>query len=190
MATFAWTGQGSNNTDNITIEATDKLSFYGSSFGDAIAVGSYQASTHNETSGGAHDCPSSSAVHLHNTKYIASGQFQLDGGGTETLNGTNLTTAECPLKINFSHGSAVATSGAIFWAYDGSTDTAVPTNITVQAAEQGDTAWTNAEGRAAALTLDDNTSNTSHDFFIALSVSPEAVGDLTAFAFKMELTYQ
>ena len=190
MATFTWTGQGTNGSDNITIEATDKIGFYGAAFGDAITVSEYQTTTHNETSGGTHDCPSSSTVHLHNTKYISGTEFALDAGGTETLNGTNLTTAECPLKINFAHGSSVATSSATFWAYDGTTDSAVPTEVTFQCAEQADTAWTNAEGSGAAMTLDDNTTDTSHDFYLALSASPEAVGDKTAFAVKIQLTYQ
>src|SRR5687768_9238259 len=122
MATFTWTGQGTNGSDNITVEATDKIGFYGATFGDAITVGQYQTTTHNETSGGVHDCPSSSSIHLHNVKYLTSGTFGLDGGGSETLNGTNLATTECTLKINFAHGSSVVTNTATFWAYDGTTD--------------------------------------------------------------------
>lgn len=187
FATFTWTGQGTNGSTNATIGATDKIGFYGTTFGDAIAVGSYQDTTHHENSGGTHQC---TTTHIHNVKYISSGQFQLDGGATETLNGTNLTTAECTLKINFAHGSSVVTSLAKIWADDGTTSTAVPTNITFQVAEQGDTAWANAEGSAAALALDDNTTATSHDFYLALSASPEAVGDLTAFRIQVQLTYQ
>jgi hypothetical protein len=190
MATFVWTGQGTDGSNNITIDASDKIGFYGSAFGNAITVGQYQDTTHNETSGGAHDCPNSNAVHLHNVKYLTGSTFALDGGSSETLNGTNLTTAECTLKINFSHGSSVATSAATFWAYDGTTDSAVPTDVTFQCAEQGDTAWSNAEGSGAAMTLDDNTTSTSHDYFLALSASPESVGDKTAFALKIQLTYQ
>lgn len=190
MATFVWTGQGTNGSSNTVVDATDKISFYGAAFGDAIAVGSYQDSTHIETSGGTHKVTNCATVHLHNVKFLTSGTFGLDGGGSETLNGTNLATTECSLKINFAHGSSVATSGATLWADDGTTPTAVPTSITFQAAEQGDTAWTNAEGSGAAMSLDDNTTSTSHDYFVALSVSPEAVGDLTAFRIQVQLTYQ
>lgn len=187
MATFTWTGQGTNaGVTNTTIGATDKLGFYGSSFGDAIAVGSYQDSTHVENSGGTELC----TTHINNTKYVASGTLSVNGGGTEALDGTNLATTECPLLINFAHGSAVACSSITFWAYDGSTDTAVPTNVTFQCAEQGDTAWTNAEGSGSAMALEDSASATSHDFYLAVSASPEAVGDLTAFALKIQLTYQ
>lgn len=187
MATFTWTGQGTDGAStNTTIGATDKLGFYGSAFGDAVAVSSYQTSTHVENSGGTQQC----TTHINNNMYVSSGNININGGGSETLNGTNLATTECTLKINFSHGSSVVTNTATFWAYDGSTDSAVPTNITFYCAEQADTAWTNAEGSGAAMTLDDNTTATSHDFYIACSASPEAVGDLTAFALKIQLTYQ
>lgn len=187
MATFTWTGQGTDAAvTNTTIGATDKLGFYGASFGGAVAVSSYQDSTHVENSGGTQQC----TTHINNNKYLTSGTISINGGGSETLNGTNLATTECTLKINFSHGSSVVTNTATFWAYDGSTDSAVPTNITFQCAEQADTAWTNAEGSGAAMSLDDNTTATSHDFFIACSASPEAVGNLTAFALKIQLTYQ
>lgn len=187
MATFTWTGQGTDAAvTNTTLGATDKLGLYGSAFGDAVTVGSYQDSTHIENSGGTQQC----TTHINNNKYIASGSIQINGGGTETLNGTNLATTECTLKINFSHGSSVITSSATFWAYDGSTQSAVPTNITFQCAEQADTAWTNAEGSGAAMTLDDNTTATSHDFYLAISASPEAVGNLIAFGLTIQLTYQ
>jgi len=61
--------------------------------------------------------------------------------------------------------------------------------VTFQAAEQGDSAWTNAEGSAAALTLTDQGAATSHDYFIAVSASPESVGLKSAFALRVELTY-
>lgn len=185
MATFTWTAQLTSGT--LTIGATDKVGFYGASFGDAITVGAYQDSTHIENSGGTHQC---TVNHVHNLKYGDATHFTLDGGASTLLAAGAPTTAQCPLKINFAHASAVATSAAKFWAYDGSTDTAVPTNVTVKAIEQSNTSWGTPAGRASAITLADQASNTSHDYYIGVSASPAAVGDLTAFAFKIELTYQ
>lgn len=188
MATFVWTLQGTTPT---TIDATDKVQFAGATFDSAITVGAYQATTHVKSSGGAND---SSANTPKNSKFISqtggtAGASQVDiGGGTVDL--ATITTANCPLKINFSHGSSVVTSGAIFYAYDGTTTTAVPTEVTFQAAEQGDANWTNAEGSAAGVTITDDTTATSHDYFLLISASPEAVGLKSAFKLRLELTYQ
>lgn len=180
MATYIWYLQGTTPT---TIEATDIIQFAGGTFGSSIVVSSFNDSTHVESSVGADD---SSANTPKNSKYISSGNVDI-GGGSTALSG--ITTANCPLKINFSDAASVAVSGHIFYAYDGSTTTAVPTGVTFYAAEQGDAAWTNAEGSAAALGITDQVAGTSHDFFILISASPESVGLKTAFKLRDELTY-
>jgi hypothetical protein len=180
MATYTWYLQGSSPT---TIEATDIIQFAGGTFDSAITVGEYNSSTHVESSVGADD---SSGNTPNNNKYVASGTGDW-GDGTESL--SNITNAECTLKINFSDGASVTTTGHIFYAYDGTTTTAVPTGVTFQAAESGDAAWTNAEGSAAALTITDDTASTSHDYYILISASPESVGEKTAFKLRDELTY-
>jgi hypothetical protein len=188
MATFTWTLQGSTPT---TIEATDIIQFAGAAgFDSKVTVSAFNDTTHVKSSVGAND---SSANTPHNNKFISqtggtAGDSQADwGDGTEDLDA--ITTAEAALKINFAHGSSVITEDAIFYAYDGSTTTAVPTGVTFHCAEVGDTNFTNAEGSAAALALDDNTTGTSHDFFIVISASPESVGLKDAFALRIELTY-
>lgn len=188
MATFTWTLQGSTPT---TIDASDIVQFAGSGgFDSKITVGEYNDTTHVKSSGGADD---SSGNTPNNNKFISAaggtgGDSQADwGDGTEDLD--QITTAEAALKINFSDASSVITEEAIFYAYDGSTTTAVPTGVTFYAAEVGDTNWTNAEGSAAALTINDDTAATSHDYFIAVSASPESVGLKDAFALRIELTY-
>jgi len=186
MATFTWTAQGTDSaTTNTTIGATDVLRFSGASFSTYVTVNSYQDSTHVEDSGGTEQC----TTHINNCKYVSSGNININGGGSQTLNGTNLTNAKCTLKVNFSDGASVTTTGAIFYAYDGSTTTVAPTGVDFQCAEQGDTAWTNAEGSAAALTINDDTAGTSHDYFIACSATPTSVGEKTAFKLRIELTY-
>jgi hypothetical protein len=187
MATYTWTLQGTTPT---TIEATDIIQFAGATFDSAITVGSYNDSTHVESSVGADD---SNANTPNNNKFISAsggtgGDGQGDwGDGTEDIDA--IVDAECALKINFSHGSAVAVSAHTFYAYDGSTTTAVPTGVTFYCAEQGDTNWTNAEGSASALTITDSASATSHDFYILISASPESVGEKTDFKLRSELTY-
>jgi hypothetical protein len=180
MATFTWALQGGTPT---TIEATDKLQFAGATFGSAITVSEYNDSTHVESSVGADDSSGNTPL---NSKYIAEGTADW-GDGTEDIE--LCESAEAPLKINFSHESSVVTTNAIFYAYDGTTTTAVPTGVTFQAAEVGDTAWTNAEGSAAAVSITDDETGTSHDYYLLVSASPESVGLKSAFKLRIELTY-
>lgn len=188
MATFAWTLQGGTPT---TIGATDKLQFAGAGgFDSKITVAEYNDSMHVKSNVGAND---SSGNTPNNNKFISQsggtgGDSQADwGDGTEDLD--QITTGEAALKINFSDGASVITEDAVFYAYDGSTPATAPTGITFVAAEVGDANFTGAEGSGSALALDDNTAGTSHDYYIALSASPDSVGLKDAFALRIELTY-
>ena len=182
MATFTWTLQGTTPT---VIAATDLVQFAGSGgFDTAVAVSAYNDTTHVETSAAANK---SSANSPHNTKYLTSSTVSLNGAGSANVN--TISTGNCPLLINFADASAVAISGAILYAYDGTTTTTAPTGVTFQAAEQGDSAWTGAGGSAAAVSVNDSAAATSHDFFFLISASPTSVGEKTAFTIRMELTY-
>jgi hypothetical protein len=127
----------------------------------------------------------SSANTPKNSKYLTSNTVDI-GAGSVALN--SVTTANCPLKINFSHATSVVLSAVKFYAYDGTTPATAPVEVTAQVAEQGNTNWTAAGGSAAALTMADHTTNTSHDMFLLVSVAPTTVGAKT-FKFRMELTY-
>lgn len=189
MATFTWELQGSTPT---TISSgTDVVEFAGSGgFGTTIAVGSYNDTTHVRTNP---STDKSSGNTPNNNKFISQsggggGDSQADwGGGTEDLD--QILDAECALKINFAHGSAVSTSNATFYADDGAVSTNPPTNVTFVAAESGDTNFTVAEGSGSALSLGDQGSGTSHDFYIVVSASPDDVGVQTDFRLAIELTY-
>src|SRR5689334_1200937 len=143
MATWAVTGQGTDGSTNQTFGATDRIWLNGTNFGDNITVGSYQDSTHRSNSSDVHQCTS---VHIHNIKYVDSTHFILDGGSSTALSATVPTTANCPFKFNFSDPSSVATSGAKFYAYDGTTDATAMAGITFQAFERSNTSWTSANG--------------------------------------------
>lgn len=182
MAVFIWYLQGTSPT---TIEATDIVQFAGAGgFDSKVTVAAYNDTTHVESSVGAND---SSANTPHNNKWLTSSTVSLNGAGSTALSAA--TTAQCALKVNFSDASSVITESAIFYAYDGTTTTAVPTGVTFVAAEQGDAAWTGAEGSAAAVTVTDDTTATSHDYYFLASVSPDSVGAKTAFKLRFELTY-
>lgn len=187
MATYVWTLQGTTPT---TIDATDIVQFAGATFDSPITVNVYQDSTHVESSVGAND---SSGNTPKNSKFISqsggtAGDSQVDiGAGTVDLD--TVSTANSPLKINFSHGTSVVTTNHILYAYNGTTTTVGPTEVDFRCAEQADANWTNAEGSGSALGITDDTTATSHDYFILISASPTTVGEKTAFKLRDELTY-
>lgn len=185
-AVFTWTGQDTNGGTEVAV-AADVISFYGASFNDAVEAGEYQTTTHVENDSNVDQC---ATYHLHNTKYVSANNVDLDGGGSEALGAGCPTTAECPLKLNFTFDTSVATSSTTFWAYDGTTPATAPTNVTFYAGEQSDTAWTQAEGSGSAVAIDDDTAATSHDYYIFFSASPDVAGVLTSFTLKFQLTYQ
>lgn len=187
-ATYVWTLQGTSPT---TIDATDIIQFAGAGgFDTAITVGQYNGSTHVESNVGADD---SSGNGPKNSKFISQGggtggDSQVDiGGGTVDLD--SVSTANSPLKINFSHGTSVTTTSHILYAYDGAVTTNGPTDVTFKAAEQGDANWTAAEGSASGVSVTDDTTATSHDFYFLITASPDSVGEKTAFKIRDELTY-
>lgn len=175
--TFTWVLQGASPT---TIDATDKIQFAGASgFDDPVFIDQYNDTTHVKSSGGADD---SSGNTPNNNKFISQsggtgGDSQADwGDGTEDLD--QITDAECALKITVAEAVSVTVEDVYFYAYEqGGATTSAPTDIDVRVAESGDTNFVQAEGSAAALQLDDSsTPATSHDFYIVISQSPEAVG--------------
>ena len=182
MATWTVDGQLTNAT-TLSIGATDRLWLNGASFGTNVTVGSYQDTTHISNSSDVHQC---STNHVNNTKYLTSSTVSLNGAGSAALN--TLTTANCPLKFNFSDAASVSTSAAKFYAYDGTTDANPWAGVTFQAFEQGNASWSPANGSAAALNLADQGASTSHNFFVGLSASPTSTGAKSG-KVKITLTY-
>jgi len=184
MATFAWTLQGTVAT---TIDVSDIIQFAGAAFGSAVFVGNFNDSTNVKTNVGLNKSLGNSP---HNTKRIDSTHYQLDGGATTLLDASHPTTAQCPLKINFSHGSSVAVTNHVIYAYDGVTTTTPPVEVNFYIVEQSHSAWQLAGGSGAALAVFDHlTPATSHNFYFAVSASPSAVGLKQAFVIRDELIY-
>ena len=174
--------QGSSDT---TIEATDLIQFSDGTFDNPITVSSYNDGTHVRSSGGSDDSTSNTP---NNVKYIASGTADW-GDGTE--NCSAVLDGECTLKITVTYDTNITVTDITMWAYDGTTESTAPTNLDVYLFESGDTAWTNADGSGAAMSLtDSDTPATSHDFYVAMSVSPSAVGTQSSNAVKFAFTYQ
>lgn len=183
MATFTWTAQ--KTTGTATIGATDRIWLNGgTAVTDNVTVNSYQDGTHISNSS---DVQQDTNPYVHNVKYLTSTTMSLDGAGSANL--STLTTANAPLKINFSDASSVTTTNAKFYAYDGTTDATAMAGVNFYAAEAGVTStWVAANGSAAALSIQDDTTATSHDYYLALSASPTSVGAKSG-KVKITLTY-
>jgi len=180
--TQVWQVKGTTDT---TIDATDLIQFSDGTFDNPITVSAFNGGTHVRSSGGVDD---SSANTPNNVKYIASGTADW-GDGTEDV--ANITDEECTLEITVGYDTNITVTGITMYAYDGTTPATAPTNLDVYLAESGDAAWTNADGSAAALDIADSTTPaTSHEFFVAMSVSPSAVGTQSANKVYFSFTYQ
>jgi hypothetical protein len=196
MATFAWEVYADTpawmdiSTNTIVFSGTGGLT-------TPITVGTWQDETHlGNGDPGTDQC---GANHVPNVKYISGTQFD-SGGGTETLNDTNLLQTECTMRIEFTDASSVALSNGRFYSFDGATETNEAVGIEAYAFEQGvtATAWTQINDDSGAiggdnsgerLALSDQSTGTEHYFYVAVSARPESVGSKTEFDFGIALTY-
>lgn len=172
--TWIWTAQG----DDIVIAANYWLGFCGATFDSTIPVGSYQDSTHVYDDGDADECTSN---HTNNVKWISSTEFD-NGGGTETMNPTNLTTAEATFNIHYDCDGAASyaiQNCELIACYSEGALTTNPEHMSVQAAEAGtDSAWTLIDTEnSTPLTLSAKTAAVHHTWYVAMSVKPTAAGE-------------
>lgn len=197
MATFTW--EVYSDTPAWHSVGANTLVFAGSStdLTQPITVGTWQSGTHlGSGDPGTDQCGTN---HVPNVKYISGTQFD-NGGGTEALNDTNLVQTECTLRIKFTDASSVQTTNARLYTFDGTTETNEAVGVEAYAFEQGVTAsaWTQINDDSAniggdnsgeRLSLSDQTTDTEHYFYIAISARPESVGAKTQFDLGIALTY-
>jgi len=182
LATWSLTAQLTTGT--LSVSSTDRVWWNAAAFGDNVTVNNYQDSTHITDNTDTHLC---TTYHVNNTKYLTGTTLSLNGGSSSNVSA--ITQSEVGLVFNFSDVSANATSGAIFYAYDGTTDINPMSGVTFQAFEGGvDSAWTAANGSGSGLGLANQSAATSHNFYIATSVSPTSNGEKTG-SIKIVLTY-
>jgi hypothetical protein len=204
MATsFVWKIQDSATMTpaDVTVDGGtmgDLIQFANGTFGSSIAVGSYNTSTHVESSAGADDTMS---ITPRNSRFINANSVKINAQATEAL-GTMITTMDAPLTILHSVTSASVTiMSAKFWAHKGGMTATVPTGVDFRCYEanaSGGTTWTEAEAFSMALALDNQASSSmTHSFFLLISASPTTVGVHAGtaaatggqFVFTMKLRY-
>lgn len=200
MATITFEGYMGSTPDWTNIDTNTIV--FSSSLTDLtapITVDAYADGTHAGT-----DDPGTDACgtnHMNNCKYLGASLIDINGGGSEALNDTNLTATECTLRVHFNHSTSVDVTNPKFYCYDGSTTTTPATGVDVYGFEQGEsyTSWTHINDDSGAIggnnagerldLADSSSAATDHYWYIAVSAAPESVGAKTSFDFGVTLTY-
>jgi hypothetical protein len=173
------------------------LGFYSNGFGYSVPVGSYQSRTFITNSTGA-----SQGAEVDNNKYSNSTTVIVGQAGSG-ISLTSLPNYLSTLNIRFTNDSPVTVQNAEFCVYDGVNVNNNPSGLTFQACEiihpstvqgptgSGLTTWTQVYGSGSKLSLSDSpgtsglspngpsTNDARHDWFVALSCSPNSVGAKT-----------
>jgi len=160
------------------IGATDKLYYQKAGAFTYGALGAIPAGTYND---GHHIINSSNeelctTAHPANLKYLTDSTVSINGGGSADV--TTITTAQC-LNLLASCSPNAEVTAFSFFAY-GATEADAPAGLTVYGMKQGEAAWSNIGGSAAALDLGAGGSAATHNRYVALSVSPTSNGAKTA----------
>ena len=182
MATWAVYG-ALQSSGTLQLNATDHIWLTGTSFSNNVVAGTYQDGTHISDS---NDVQRDTASPINNVKYVTSSTASLNGASAVALSSISQTYVS--FKFVFSDVGSVATSAAKFYAYDGVTDTTALIGVDLQAAEQGNSTWTAANGSGSALSLANQGASTTHNFYVILSASPTSPGAKSG-SVKLTITY-
>lgn len=180
------------------------LGFYGASFGASVAVGAYQDTTfvtdsNGTTNGGSAD----------NVKWLHASSGQCTSG---SIHLHEIPNKDATLNIRFTNATAVKTQNTKLRIYDRVSINNDPSGVVCWAASiihpwtattpsgSGSLTWTQPRGSSVILSLTDspgmsglspngsNTTETRHDYYVALSASPSTVGS-KLFALYVSLEY-
>lgn len=185
------------------------LGFYGSDgFSASVPVSNWQGRTYITNAAG-----SNQGAECNNVKYLSSpsGILGQTSSGTPLL---NIPNAQSTLKISLESDSAVQVQNAKLRIYDRSDVDKAATGVTCAVAEiihpsilqtvegSGDSDWIFPEGSAVILDLGPSPgqdglynngvggrTDTRHDWYVALSASPDSVGSKTQFGLYVSLEY-
>lgn len=174
------------------------LGFYGATFGQSVAVGEYQGTTYITNSAGTANGPQ-----CDNVKYLNIGSG-IVGSSSSGIPLTSIPNYQATLNPRFTHTSPVNVQNATWTFYDRNSTNNNPSGVTVKAAEiihpntsqadiggSGDTTWISPVGSSLVMDLVDSpglsglspngvgTVDMTHDWYIAISVSPDSIGSKT-----------
>lgn len=203
MATFAFYSAGNDI-------GSSGVGFFGSSgFGSSVSVGNYQDSSYITNSNG-----TIAGAAINNVKYSHPNSGIVNGIGSPSgLNLRTITNAQASLNVRFTHATQVATQNVKLRIYDRSNINNAASGVTTKVAEiihpsltnvldgSGSASWQTPAGSGTIVSLANspgmsglspNGSGTTadrHDWFLALSASPDSIGSKTQYAMWVELEY-
>ncbi len=192
---------------DVKIEIGEALGFFGSGgFGDPLSLGEYNGRTFATTANG-----TTPFEECDNCKKISSSSVIVGQNGSG-INIKNLPNYLATINLRFTHPQAVLIQNARLIAFNGTDQTVAPSGLDVYGAEiihtsrlqsatgVGDASWLKMEGSGVQLDLVDSpatsgisplgpaSTDTRHDWYVALSVVPTVPGD-KIFSFRADLEY-
>jgi hypothetical protein len=200
----------------VQLPAGSGLGFYGAFFNSALKVGNYQDTTFITSAGGDINGGATNNLKCDKTDLGGSGVIW-NGSVIPGMSGLRaVPNLSGTFNIRFTYDDPVLTRNGKVWVYDRSTKTRGASGVTCYAAQivnpsgnpgdmvgSGDANWVLASsgtGSGIAVTLWDSpcTSglvyidtaiDTRHDWYMAMSVSPQSNGPQDAFGIYVELEY-
>ena len=190
--------------------ASSGVGFYGSAgFGASVRVGEYQHRTYATNSAGTQE-----GLEIDNIKFTHNNSGIIGPGASGvSSNLLRIPNYQTTLNIRLNHDSAVKTQNGVVQIYDRVNTTKAPSGVTCRIAEvvhpstlqsvtgSGSSTWVDASGNVSTLSIISspgtngqrpngaNTSDTQHDWYLALSASPKSVGSKTQFGLYVSLEY-
>jgi hypothetical protein len=186
------------------------LGFYGSSgFGTSVAVNEWQDTTYVTDGNGLVEGPQGN-----NVKWTHAASGEIGGSVNRLLQW--IPNYQSSLNVRFTHGSAVKCQNVEARIYDRNNINVAASGVTTRVAEiihpsvvqeaggSGDTGWTEAAGSGITLTLADSPGESGqyagdgatstrtdirHDWYMAISASPDSIGSKTMYGLYVSLEY-
>jgi hypothetical protein len=197
--------------DGVTALGSSGIGFYGSTFGQSVQVASYQDSTFITNSNG-----TINGGQLTNTKYVGTTSgVQINGGSTITF--ATVPTISGTMNVRFTYDTPVKTQNGEIRIFDRSDPDADPSGVTCQvnqivngfsgvnqstgAADAANDGWFDLAGSGSTMVLLSSpgesglspsgvdTTDDRHDWYFALSASPDSIGSKTLFGAYIALEY-
>jgi hypothetical protein len=202
MATISFFA-GDASLENII---SSGIGFYGSSgFGSSVAVGQYQDDTYITDSQGA-----TNGGKAKNVKYYNTASGYPNGSAARHLR--TIANGLATLNVRFTHSTGVKTQNTKLRIYDRTSISNEASGVTTKVAElihpasnesligSGSNTWStpagtgymtlaNSPGMSGLSPSGSNTIDSRHDWYLALSASPDTIGSKTQYALWIELEY-
>jgi len=197
--------------DGVTDLGSSGVGFYGASFGQSVQVGSYQDTTFITNSNG-----TVNGGQLTKDKYVGTTSgVQINGGATIDL--STVPTISGAINVRFTFDSYVNTQNGelrIFDRVDPDLDASGVTaqvaqicnggsgvNQSTGAAQASHNGWLELAGSGLTMTLlaspstsglspsGSSSADARHDWYVAISASPDSIGSKTSFGCYVALEY-